>query len=118
MIRLSVISCNVEAVMQLTMPQREAMLRKLDKLWASTRCDVCQVGDYAISDRIFEMREYNGRNFVLGAGTIMPIVIATCQNCGAIRYVNAIQIGLVDPATGTVTTTTTTTAAPGAPANG
>jgi predicted nucleic-acid-binding Zn-ribbon protein len=50
---------------------------------------------------IFELREYNKGSLVIGGkdNTIVPLIIAICQNCGHVEFFNAIKLGLIDPRT-------------------
>lgn len=46
--------------------------------------------------QIFELREFNDGNFVLGPNSaITPVIPVTCSNCGNTVFVNALIAGLL-----------------------
>jgi hypothetical protein len=57
---------------------------------------MCGTGNWNVSDSIFELREYNQGNLVVGGGPIIPIIPITCDNCGNTVFVNAILAGLIE----------------------
>lgn len=74
----------------------EKFIAHLRSKWKSQRCPLCGEGNWNVSDRVFELREYHGGNVVIGAGPIVPVVPVTCDNCGNTTLVNAIVSGAVD----------------------
>ena len=52
-----------------------------------------------VNDSIFELRGYNKGNIV-GGGPLIPLLVASCANCGHTIFFNAIALGLIDPQTG------------------
>ncbi len=69
----------------------------LNSKWEGRSCQMCGTGKWNVSDSIFELREYNQGNMVIGGGPIIPIVPVTCENCGNTILVNAIKAGLIEP---------------------
>ncbi|WP_129408050.1 hypothetical protein [Marinitoga lauensis] len=68
-----------------------------------TKCPICHNNSLIWNSTLFEIREYNSGNLVIGKGaSLIPAIIATCQKCGAMVPFNAITLGLVDPKTGNV----------------
>jgi hypothetical protein len=81
--------------MQLTERQQEQMLAKLNELWKDLKCEVCDHQDWVIADRLYAPPVYNRGSTSDGPGLI-PMVVASCNNCGNVKMVNAITIGLID----------------------
>lgn len=67
----------------------------------SPTCILCH-SQISWDTTIFELREYNKGTLVVGGdnSSLVPIIIATCQNCGHVYIFNAIKMGLIDPKTG------------------
>lgn len=65
-------------------------LEFLKEKWEGRSCPLCQVGNWSVQGKVFELREYHGGDFVLGRSPIIPIVPITCDNCGNTILVNAI----------------------------
>jgi RNase P subunit RPR2 len=60
-------------------------------------CASCKNNSFLISDRLFEIREFNAGNLVIGGdSTLLPLVILTCEKCGHTIMLNAIKLGIVD----------------------
>jgi rubrerythrin len=81
--------------MKLSNKQKELLKEKLDK---QTRfvCPVCGQGHIAVSDRLFELREFEGGNLIVGGGSsLIPLIVLTCQNCGHVFFLNAIALGIL-----------------------
>ena len=73
----------------------EKVLNHLKDKWKGKPCPLCGVGNWNISDSVYELREFHDGNLVLGSGPIMPIVPVTCSNCGNTIMVNALLSGAV-----------------------
>ena len=43
---------------------------------------------------IYEIREFQGGNFIIGGTPIVPVLPVTCGNCGNTVLVNAIVAGV------------------------
>src|SRR5262245_55207067 len=82
--------------MQLTDEQKTKLLERLRAGAATPRpCDVCGHIEWELSDRIFELREFQRGTFVLG-GSLYPVIVMTCKSCGVTRLLNAVVLGLVE----------------------
>jgi len=69
----------------------------LNKKWkGEIFCPVCKENNWAISDSISELREFNQGAFILG-GPIIPLASITCNNCGYSMHFNALKAGLISP---------------------
>jgi len=74
----------------------EKLLSHLKSKWQGRSCQMCGTGNWNVSDSIFELREYNQGNLVIGGGPIIPVVPITCDNCGNTVFINAIKAGLIE----------------------
>lgn len=82
--------------MQLTDAQRAIINEKLSKVKNAT-CDSCGENRWTVSDRIFELREFNEGNLVIGGpnSVILPVISVNCTNCGKVAFYNALMLGLI-----------------------
>lgn len=69
-------------------------------------CPMCGGNNWNIEDKIFELREFNNGNLVIGGGnsSIIPLLAITCTTCGNTQLINALMCGAVDRAPITTTT--------------
>jgi len=82
--------------MKLDKQQREEVLRYLGEKWKKpSQCPVCQHTDWGITETTFEIREFLGGSISVGGGSITPIIVVTCDNCGNTLFFNAISLGIV-----------------------
>lgn len=59
-------------------------------------CSFCGNNNWIINDTIWELREFNNGNFILGGDSlVMPIIAISCSKCGNTHYFNAIKLGVV-----------------------
>ncbi len=65
----------------------------LQAKWKGSACPLCKTGNWSVSDKVYELREFHGGNMVIGSGAIVPIVPVTCDNCGNTVLVNSILAG-------------------------
>jgi hypothetical protein len=84
--------------LQLTEAQRARLQAKLQSLWKNHRCEVCFSESWSVSDRVYELRDYN-QAMVVGRRRV-PLIMANCDSCGHTRLTNAIAIGLISRVTG------------------
>lgn len=54
--------------------------------------------NWNIEDKIFELREFNNGNLILGGGnsSIIPLLAITCTQCGNTQFLNALMCGAID----------------------
>jgi hypothetical protein len=84
--------------MSLEDTQKEILFQKLKKTWHEPRnCPICHKNDWAIMDKIYEIREFHGGGFVIGGGAILPVICIVCKICGYTIFFNAILLGIVPP---------------------
>ena len=67
----------------------------LNEKWKGRACPICGGGPWNVSDDVFEIRDYNNGNLVIGGGPIVPVIAVTCMNCGNTIFVNAILAGAI-----------------------
>ncbi len=82
--------------MKLTKLQQEKLITKLDSFWKNKTCEICQNVNWSIDDTLFEIREFHGGKTVLGSGAIKPVITLGCTVCGNTKFLNAIQLEIVD----------------------
>lgn len=81
--------------MKLTEKQQELVIKKLEK--TKKICPTCGNGNLLVGDRIFEIREFNGGNLVIGGkeSSIYPLIAVSCPICGNVQFFNAILMGIM-----------------------
>jgi len=83
--------------MKLDDRKKERLLENLTKKWPEPRvCSVCHKQQWTITDKVFEIREFHRGGLVVG-GPMVPVIAATCSNCGNTLFFNAILLGVVEP---------------------
>lgn len=61
-------------------------------------CNFCGNNNWMINDTIWELREFNDGNLVVGGDSfIMPIIAISCSKCGNTQFINAIKLGVIEP---------------------
>jgi hypothetical protein len=76
---------------------QQKLLTHLSEKWKGRSCSMCDARNWNLSDKLFELREFQGGELVLGTGPIIPLVVVTCNNCGNTVLVNAIKAGAIEP---------------------
>lgn len=83
--------------MPLTPEQQQNLITRLNKVWVNPKnCLVCNHNEWQIADSVFELREFQGGNLVLGNSKITPIIPVICDNCGNTVFMNAIKLGVIN----------------------
>lgn len=85
--------------MKLTQEQAQQVIQQLnndrDKRMP---CNICGNNNWIINDTIWEIREFNGGDFVLGGNSsLMPMIAISCSKCGNTHFLNAIKLGIISP---------------------
>ena len=70
------------------------LIAHLSNKWSGRRCPLCNTGNWNVSDKVYELREFHGGGLVIGGTPIVPVVPVTCDNCGNTVLVNTIVAGL------------------------
>jgi len=69
----------------------------LETHWTgSHKCPICQSSKWALMNKVWELREYQGGSLVIGGQPILPVVAMMCNVCGHTILFNAIAVGAVD----------------------
>lgn len=86
--------------MQLNDEQKNKLISKLTQLDGGTlniTCPICSNKEWDISDIVFELREFNGGNLVIGGSSrILPLLTITCRKCANTHFLNALKLGVID----------------------
>jgi len=84
--------------MKLDVNQQKKLLGRLSEVWQQPKsCAVCGHNEWDVSDIIFELREFNSGNLIIGGqSSISPVVQVNCRNCGHTLFFNAIKFGLLE----------------------
>lgn len=72
----------------------EKLLNELMIKWRGKTCPFCG-GNWVISEKIFELREFQNGDVVLG-GIIQPVVSITCESCGNTVLVNPLVLNVME----------------------
>lgn len=76
----------------------EKLIKFINNKWRNQLCPMCGQRVWNVSDKIFEIREFNDGNMVIGGpdSSIMPVIPITCNNCGNTILINALVAELVE----------------------
>ena len=86
--------------MKLTPDKQHILLNRLNSLEHKLVCSVCGNAKWSATDTIFELREFSGGNLVIAGGqSLYPVIPITCNICGNTHFLNALQLGLLEPHT-------------------
>ena len=84
--------------MKLSKEQRDKLIEFLNTKRITPNCPLCNSITWGVSDTIFEMREFQGGNLNLGGNqNIFPVIPINCTECGNTIFLNAMQVGVLDP---------------------
>ena len=75
-------------------PEQMQLLHQYFQSTLSRPCAMCGNGNWVFDDTLFEVREFAGGTIVT-QGTIKPMVSLSCNNCGAVSFVNAFKTGVI-----------------------
>lgn len=77
--------------------QSQQIIDFLNEKWSGARCPLCGNSGWNITDKCFELREFNDGNLILGGpnSSVLPVIPVTCKNCGNTVFVNALMTGLL-----------------------
>ena len=72
------------------------IINHINKKWTNQSCPYCGNRAWTIADKVFELREFNDGNIIVGgSSSILPVIPVTCNNCGHTVFVNAMSSGLM-----------------------
>lgn len=75
---------------------QDKLINILNEKWGNRPCNMCGNGNWLVSDKVFELREFNNGDLIIGGGPITPLVTITCSECGNTILINPIAIGVLD----------------------
>jgi len=78
-------------MMQLNPQQQQEMMTKLNASWRVKVCGICGASNWAISDRVWQLSEFENGNLVVG-GPVQPLITVACNTCGNTHIFNAMKI--------------------------
>lgn len=79
--------------MKLTDKQKQLVANKLRILQG---CPVCHGHQLTMSDTLFEVREFNEGNLIIGGNSaVYPLLAISCNDCGHTLFFNAILLGVL-----------------------
>lgn len=69
----------------------------LNSKWNGTPCTMCHGREWNVTDKLFELREFNNGDLIIGGpnSAITPLIPVTCKNCGNTILINALTTGLL-----------------------
>ena len=73
---------------------KSQLIKHLENKWSSQKCPMCGHSGWNLPSEIYEIREFQDGNFVIGGTPIVPVLPVTCGNCGNTVLVNAIVAGV------------------------
>ena len=74
---------------------QDKLIEELNKKWHGKGCPMCGNASWVVSDKVFELREFNNGDFIVGNVPIVPIVTVSCDNCGNTVLVNPLVLGIM-----------------------
>ncbi len=74
------------------------LIKFIDDKWHASVCPMCGGGEWGVSEKVFELREFNEGNIVIGGSNsaVSPVIPVTCRNCGNTVFINALSTGLLE----------------------
>lgn len=57
---------------------------------------MCKGADWHVSETVYELREYNEGNLVVGGVPIFPVIPVSCTSCGNSVFVNALMSDAIE----------------------
>ena len=92
--------------MKISPKKKQEILNIITSQCTVRKCPMCGGNNWNIEDKIFELREFNNGNLILGGGnsSIIPLLAKTCTQCGNTQFLNALMCGAIDRAPQKITT--------------
>lgn len=74
----------------------QEIINFLNDKWRGAVCPLCKGREWNVSGEIFELREFNNGDLVIGGKSkIFPVIPVTCKNCGNTVFISALSTGLL-----------------------
>ena len=74
----------------------EKLMNHLKSKLPSLKCPLCGNGAWGVSDNIFELRQFNQGNIIVGGVPIIPVIPIVCNNCGNTILINALVSAVLE----------------------
>ena len=71
-------------------PSSQEVIDFLNSRWGSAPCPMCNGRRWTVSDKVFELREFNDGNIVVGGpnSSVTPIIPIVCEYCGNTLFIS------------------------------
>lgn len=78
-------------------PTGQEIVDFINSKWTNRICPMCGCREWSATEKVFELREFNDGNIVLGGpnNAITPVIPVTCKDCGNTVFINALTTGLL-----------------------
>jgi len=78
-------------------PTGQEIINFLNSKWHGATCPLCGGREWNVNEKIYELREFNDGNLVVGGpnSSIIPVIPISCKNCGNTIFINALITGLL-----------------------
>jgi hypothetical protein len=87
--------------MKLTKEQSNKLFEKMSKFSEQFVCPICHYEPLNLNDTIFELREFQGGDLVVGGmQSVFPVIPITCPQCGYTMFINAMISNLIEGTVG------------------
>ena len=75
---------------------QDKLIQTLSTKWNTKCCPMCGCNSWSVANKIFELREFNDGNFIIGGHTsIHPVIPIVCDNCGNTIFINPLVAGVI-----------------------
>lgn len=75
-------------------PTGQELINHINDKWINKTCPYCGGVDWTVSEKIFELREFNNGSLNIG-GIVTPVIPVVCNKCGNTVLINMIITGLL-----------------------
>lgn len=74
------------------------LIKFIDDKWRNSACPMCGKRAWGVSEKVFELREFNEGNLIIGGpdSAVSPVIPVTCRNCGNTVFINALSTRLLE----------------------
>ena len=74
-------------------PIEPGMMERLNKIWHTKICPVCNTNSWNVEQHLTELRFLSMGGTINPGATVVPLVVVTCQMCGNTLLFNAVKLG-------------------------
>lgn len=84
--------------MVLSQEQGEKIINLIGEKWIRQGCcPMCNHSGLSIENRIYELREFNNGNVVIGGNqATIPVAVIICPECGNTMFINVLAAGVIN----------------------